>query len=107
LKQRWLQQPKVTKQLVKGLTVYTDAGSRRRKAACTWHEGSSWRSKTTDGDAHDSLQTLELTAVAWALSHWRDSKLNIVSDSLYVVGVVQRIEDALIKPPDNKRLCQL
>ncbi|XP_014108302.1 PREDICTED: endogenous retrovirus group K member 11 Pol protein-like [Pseudopodoces humilis] len=53
------------------------------------------------------LQTLELTAVAWALSHWRDSKLNIVSDSLYVVGVVQRIEDALIKPPDNKRLCQL
>ncbi|XP_058719390.1 uncharacterized protein LOC131592124 [Poecile atricapillus] len=107
LKQRWLLQPKVVKQPVKGLTVYTDAGSRQRKAACTWQEDSSWRSKVIDGDAHDSLQTLELTAVAWALSHWRDSKLNIVSDSLYVVGVVQRIEDALIKPPDNKRLCQL
>ncbi|XP_014117040.1 PREDICTED: endogenous retrovirus group K member 8 Pol protein-like [Pseudopodoces humilis] len=107
LKQRWLQQPKVVKQPVKGLTVYTDAGSRRKKTACTWQEDSSWRSKIIDGDAHDSLQTLELTAVAWALSHWRDSKLNIVSDSLYVVGVVQCIEDVLIKPPDNKRLCQL
>ncbi|NWZ88586.1 POK11 protein, partial [Poecile atricapillus] len=107
LRQWWLQQPKVVKQPLKGLTVYTDAGSRQKKAACTWQEDSSWRSKTIDRDAHDSLQTLELTAVAWALSHWQDSKLNIVSDSLYMVGVVQRIEDALIKPPANKRLCQL
>ncbi|KFZ49448.1 hypothetical protein N321_00073, partial [Antrostomus carolinensis] len=54
-----------------------------------------------------SLQTLELAAVSWALSRWRNRKLNIVSDSLYVVGVVQRIEDALVKPPNNARLCQL
>ncbi|KFP36140.1 hypothetical protein N324_00956, partial [Chlamydotis macqueenii] len=33
--------------------------------------------------------------------------LNVASDSLYVVGVTQCIEDALVKPPKNVRLCQL
>ncbi|NXI39213.1 POK8 protein, partial [Galbula dea] len=107
LKQQWLQQPKVVQQSLEGLTVYMDAGKRRKKAACIWQEGSSWKSHTMDGDMHDSLQTLELTAVAWALTQWRDQKLNIVSDSLYMVGVLQHIENTLIKPPNNKRLCQL
>ncbi|NXI41986.1 POK11 protein, partial [Galbula dea] len=107
LKQRWIQQPKVVQQPLEGLTVFTDAGKRQKKAACTWQEGSSWKSHTMDGDMHDSLQTLELTSVAWALTPWHDQELNIVSDSLYVVGGVQRIEDALIKPSSNQRLCQL
>ncbi|NXI44117.1 POK19 protein, partial [Galbula dea] len=107
LKQRWIQQPKVVQKPLEGLTVFTDAGKQQKKAACTWQEGSSWKSHTMDGDVHDSLQTLELTAVAWALTRWHDQALNIVSDSLYVVGIVQRIEDVLIKPPINQRLCQL
>lgn len=60
-----------------------------------------------NGQESDSLQTLELAAVTWALTRWRKENLNIVSDSLYVVGVVLQIEDALIKPPKNDRVYQL
>ncbi|RLW05188.1 hypothetical protein DV515_00005233 [Chloebia gouldiae] len=54
----------------------------------------------------DSLQTLELLAVAWALAAF-DGRINIVSDSLYVVGMCNRIEDADIKEVQNQRLYQL
>ncbi|RLV63759.1 hypothetical protein DV515_00017944 [Chloebia gouldiae] len=56
---------------------------------------------------HDSLQTLELKAVCWAFQTWNKEPLNVVSDSLYVVGVVQRIEDALLRRTQNQRLGEL
>ncbi|KFO94988.1 hypothetical protein N300_00085, partial [Calypte anna] len=54
-----------------------------------------------------SLQTLELRAVSWALTNWLDVPINIVSDSLYVVGIVQRIEESMIKQVSNIRLWEL
>ncbi|KFP70725.1 hypothetical protein N310_11450, partial [Acanthisitta chloris] len=51
-------------------------------------------------------QTLELLAVIWAMSNL-NQPLNVVSDSLYVVGVVSRIEDADIKETNNQRLYEL
>ena len=38
---------------------------------------------------------------------WQDQRVNLVSDALYVVGVVLRIEQALIKLPQDPRLAQL
>ncbi|NXK01435.1 POK6 protein, partial [Corythaixoides concolor] len=55
----------------------------------------------------DSLQTLELAAVCWAMSNWMTEGLNIVTDSLYVAGVATRVEDAVIKETANRRLYQL
>ncbi|RMC03980.1 hypothetical protein DUI87_19317 [Hirundo rustica rustica] len=54
----------------------------------------------------DTLQTLELFAVVWAIAHFREP-INVVTDSLYVAGVVARIEDAFIKEVRNQRLYQL
>ncbi|RMB89178.1 hypothetical protein DUI87_34440 [Hirundo rustica rustica] len=54
----------------------------------------------------DTLQTLEIFAVVWAISHFREP-INVVTDSLYVAGVVARIEDAFIKEVRNQRLYQL
>ncbi|KFV02604.1 hypothetical protein N340_00512, partial [Tauraco erythrolophus] len=54
-----------------------------------------------------SLQTLELWAVVWAVTNWMTVPINIVSDSLYVVGIVERIEVAEIKEVQNKRLFSL
>ncbi|RMB97205.1 hypothetical protein DUI87_26307 [Hirundo rustica rustica] len=54
----------------------------------------------------DTLQTLELFAVVWAISHFREP-INVVTDSLYVAGVVAQIEDAFIKEVRNQRLYQL
>ncbi|RMB88475.1 hypothetical protein DUI87_35160 [Hirundo rustica rustica] len=41
-----------------------------------------------------------------AISHFREP-INVVTDSLYVAGVVARIEDAFIKEVRNQRLYQL
>ncbi|KFP06740.1 hypothetical protein N300_13691, partial [Calypte anna] len=53
----------------------------------------------------------ELEAIVYAFSQWPNVRLNVVSDSLYAVGVVQRIEDAHLKDVANRRLndlfCQL
>lgn len=100
-KQLWLETAKVPKRPVEVHTLFTDAGKQSRKAACTWLEGTPWKHYLVYGTDQDSLQTLELAAVAWALIQWRTEPLTVVSDSLYVVGVVMRIEDALIKPPSN------
>ncbi|KFO98699.1 hypothetical protein N300_00923, partial [Calypte anna] len=55
----------------------------------------------------DSLQTLELRAVIWVLENWLERPINVVSDSLYVVGIVQRIEGSMIKKVSNERLYEL
>ncbi|KFU85004.1 hypothetical protein M959_08555, partial [Chaetura pelagica] len=54
-----------------------------------------------------SLQTLELRAVIWALQHWNTQPINIVSDSLYVVGIVSRIERAMLHEVSNKQIASL
>ena len=54
-------------------------------------------------ELQDSLQTMELKAILWAFSAWRNEPLNVVTDSLYAAGICQRIEDAHIR--DNKNVC--
>ncbi|NXW11899.1 POK11 protein, partial [Fregetta grallaria] len=106
-RQNWMTRPKVVSHPVKGVTAFTDAGKRSRTAACVWQSDGQWQKHLIHGEARDSLQTLELAAVAWALVTWKDHLLNVVSDSQYAVGVVQRIEEALLKPPKNPRLGEL
>lgn len=73
----------------------------------TWFQGGQWHHQKLFSTPGDSLQTLELTAVTWATSQWIDIPLNVVTDSLYVVGVVQRIEDSFIREIKNDRLLNL
>jgi len=105
--QRWLSRLKVSDRPIDGMTVYSNARIRTCKAACTSLEAGKWQSHIFEGVKGDSLQTLELTAVAWALTRWQDQCVNIVSDASYVVGVVLHIEQALLKLPQNPRLAQL
>ncbi|KAL2307733.1 hypothetical protein Nmel_000709, partial [Mimus melanotis] len=79
-KQQWLQQPKVKTQPAEGIVVYTDAGRGTKEAVCTWKEKSGWKAHVLDRQESDSLQTLELAAVMWALTRRRKEKLNIVSE---------------------------
>ncbi|NXA57252.1 POK19 protein, partial [Nothocercus julius] len=104
----WVELPKISAvPLTEGITVFTDAGKASKKAAITWKEGGTWQHQIIPATEGDTLQTLELAAVAWAMSRWSEVPLNVVSDSLYVVGVVMRIEDALVKQVWNDRLYQL
>ncbi|KAF1462023.1 Endogenous retrovirus group K member 6 Pol protein, partial [Pygoscelis antarcticus] len=104
----WLAKPKRSAQpLSRALTVFTDAGRRSRTAAITWKVGQQWKHHILQAQPEDSLQTLELFAVVWAFLKWKQSPLNIVSDSLYVVGIANRIEDASLRDIQNRRLSSL
>ncbi|OWK54521.1 Pol polyprotein [Lonchura striata] len=103
----WMVRPQREKEQIPGaITAYTDAGKRSRTAAITWQEQEVWNHEILTANDSDTLQTLELAAVAWALTVLK-GPLNIVTDSLYVVGVVERIEDAAIKEVRNQRLFEL
>ncbi|KAF1441332.1 Endogenous retrovirus group K member 11 Pol protein, partial [Pygoscelis papua] len=105
---QWLEKPKVVgRPIPGGITVYTDAGKRSKRAVCVWYEAGEWHKQFLMGQEGDTLQTLELTAVIWALEHWLNFPLNVVSDSLYVVGLIPRIQDALFKEASNPRLGKL
>ena len=71
--------------------MFTDAGRKMKKAACVWQSDNQWQKQVITGEPRDNLQTLELKAVCWALGSWNNTPVNIVSDSLYIVGVVQCI----------------
>lgn len=104
----WLRQPDYSERpLQNALTVYTDAGKRTKRAVCVWPAENRWEHHLIMGDSQDSLQTLELTAILWAFETWSDVPINVVSDSLYAVGIVSRIEDALLRKVHNERLNQL
>lgn len=91
-----------------GRTVFTDAGKRSKKAACTWlTQANQWDKHVLSGAQTDSLQILELKALVWALNKWDKEPLNIVSDSLYVVGVIHHIERALIREITTKALANI
>ena len=74
---------------------------------CVWWENDRWQQHKITGEMVDSLQTLELKEVIWAFQHWDAQPLNVISDSLYVVGICQRMEDAYIKENKNPHLSLL
>ncbi|NXS77149.1 PO113 protein, partial [Pandion haliaetus] len=104
----WIIRPKRSNQPIsEALTVFTDAGRRSRTAAVTWKDEQGWKHQILQAQPGDSLQTLELFAVVWAFVQWKDIPLNVVSDSLYVVGIANRIEDASLRDLRNQRLTEL
>ncbi|NXS90475.1 PO113 protein, partial [Erpornis zantholeuca] len=103
----WIVKPlRESKPIKDALTAFTDAGKKSRRAAVVWKIKDRWEEKILEANPADSLQTLELLAVIWALTNLQ-GPLNVVTDSLYVAGVVQRIEDASIKEVQNQRLYEL
>lgn len=104
----WVPIPRCSEIPVKnGLTVFTDAGRASQQAAATWYKGGQWHEHMIVAQSSDTLQTLELAAVCWTLTNWMAMPLNIVTDSLHVARVVQRIEDAFLREIQNQRLFKL
>ena len=75
-----------------------------RSAGFVWKDNGIWQSERFCGDT--SVQILELRAVVAVLNRWNIQDLNIVTDSLYVAGVVQGIERALLGHVNNPTLSQ-
>ncbi|NWZ83900.1 POK19 protein, partial [Poecile atricapillus] len=88
-------------------TVFTDAGKKSRTAAATWQNSEGqWNHHIILAQKEDTLQTLELVAVVWVLVQFK-GPVNVVTDSLYVAGVSERIEKADIKEVKSPRLYEL
>lgn len=86
----WIVKPKRSETpLPNAVTAFTDVGKKSRRAAITWTEDGVWHHHSLTDVPGDSLQTLELAAVVWAILRWLDQPLNMVTDSLYVAGVLQ------------------
>ncbi|NXH57341.1 POK8 protein, partial [Rhabdornis inornatus] len=98
--------PWLSKQPVEGLTVFTDASRKTSKAGLTWQDKGKWLSEILEGPG-DSLQVLELRAVIRVFEKGPNDPINIVSDSLYVVGVVECLERAILKEIQKQQLWQL
>ncbi|NXJ58745.1 PO113 protein, partial [Spizaetus tyrannus] len=105
---QWIERPKYSERpLAEAVTVFTDAGKKSKSAAVVWNRDGQWQQHILKGEPTDSLQTLELLAVVWAAFRWLTMPLNIVTDSLYVAGIVRRIETAFIRDIKNLRLFEL
>ena len=94
--------PMQSLQPVDGPTVFTDGGGKSGKAAVVWWNGEQWGKRVVQSSG--SVQQVELQAVIEAFKLWEHTPLNVVSDSLYVVGVVQRIERAVLKHCKQQQL---
>ena len=65
-----------------------------------------WRVTATQwqSDVHvvdESPQIAELTAVARAFQIFAEQKLNMITDSLYITGIIQQIEGFFLKEVNN------
>jgi len=92
----------ITDCLLDALTVFTDASSKLKRAGFVWQLHGYWYSHSLVVEG--SAQILELLAVVEVLKRWPQQPLNIVIDSLYVVGIVQRLHFAFMGKIQNSLL---
>ncbi|KAM6301122.1 LOW QUALITY PROTEIN: tRNA wybutosine-synthesizing protein 4-like [Aegotheles albertisi] len=79
------------------LMLLTGAGGGEDDGSSSRYSGSTSRRGFSYPDHQGSTQQLELRAIVEVFSRWKSTPVNVVCDSLYVVGVVSRIERALLK----------
>jgi len=90
-----------------GRTVLLDRSGKTHNAVVAWKETdlSDWQSSILIVEG--STQIVELSAALHVFELFSTEPLNVVADSAYVVGIVQHIEDAMIKEVNNEQLFSL
>ena len=87
---------------VDGITVFTDGSGKTGKAVIVWENKiGQWESDVQQ--VRGSPQVVELHVIVRVFEKW-DEPLNIITDSQYVEGVVQRLEGAWLKSIDHEDL---
>ncbi|KAK4810583.1 hypothetical protein QYF61_007320 [Mycteria americana] len=89
---------------VSGITVFTNGSGKTGRAVIVWKEEEHWKEEIHV--VQGTPQIVELVAVIKAFQRWSEP-LNIVTDSQYVCGVVQRLEKAWLKHVNNEQLFSL
>ncbi|NXY78883.1 POK19 protein, partial [Glareola pratincola] len=86
---------------VEGPTVFMDGSGKTGKAAIVWKDGSQWRHKIEHQEG--SPQVVELRAMAMVFQNF-PGPVNIITDSAYVAGLVQRLDKAVLGHGSNETL---
>lgn len=84
-----------SKPIPNAITVFTDASGRTKRFGYAIWKNGNW-DVVVYQHPEGSVQLLELKAVTFAFQHFDSQEINLVSDSLYVASILERIEDALI-----------
>lgn len=85
------------------VTVVTEGSGKTHRTVVIWcMTALQWRSDVHTVDR--STQVVELAAVARAFQIFAEQKLNIITDSLYVTGIIQQIEGSSLKEVNNPAL---
>ncbi|NXY43918.1 POK18 protein, partial [Ceuthmochares aereus] len=100
-----VEKTKLSQVPVQGQTVFTEGSGRTEKVVIVWLEEKEWKKVTFLIQA--SPQIIELKAVVEALNKWTDQPLNVITDSIYVAGIVQRMERSILKEVSNQQLFEL
>ena len=87
--------------------MFLEGSGKTHKAVVVWKrtDSSDWQSSILIVEG--STQMVELSAALHAFELFPTEPLNVVADSAYVMSIIQRIEDAMIKEVNNKQLCSL
>lgn len=99
------EQPKITPTPLSAITVFTNASGKTGKYGCAWLQDNGWE-KQIRKEEGVSVQVLELKAVLMALELFEED-LNVVTDSAYVAGLVERCDHALVGQVSNPHIEQL
>ncbi|RMC20097.1 hypothetical protein DUI87_00973 [Hirundo rustica rustica] len=91
---------------LKALTVFTDTSGASHKSVMTWRNPQTQHWEADVEFVEVSPQVAELAAVVRAFEKFLEP-INLVTDSAYVVGVVSRAEQAVLKDIENERLFKL
>ena len=86
---------------VPGPTVFTDGSGKTGKAAMVWYDGHQWWNKIEYQEG--SPQIVELRAMVMVFQHF-SCPVNVVTDSAYVAGLVQRLDKAALGQVNNETL---
>ncbi|RMC09770.1 hypothetical protein DUI87_13557 [Hirundo rustica rustica] len=91
---------------LKALTIFTDASGTSHKSVITWKHPQTQQWEKDIAEVEGSPQVAELAAVVRAFENFPEP-FNLVTDSVYVAGVVSRAEQAVLSEVCNTALFNL
>ncbi|NXH37553.1 POK11 protein, partial [Dicaeum eximium] len=89
------------------LNCFIDGSGKSKKSVVLWRDPDTheWESDVTVIEG--SAQICELAACVRAFKRFNNQALNLITDSAYVAGVVQRAENSVLKEIENLNLFKL
>ncbi|NXH44354.1 POK11 protein, partial [Dicaeum eximium] len=89
------------------LNMFTDGSGKSKKSAIVWMDPTTRQWEADVEEVEGSPQIIELAAVVRAFKMFNHTAINLITDSAYVAGVVDRAENSLLKQIDNPKLFDL